>query len=108
MELWTPSSQSLDSRFRGNDGLVCGDDDLKLQLDGHQLTTAEIIYALPDYPRVLQTYIWQDYDLAPRFPLLNHFIAFWQRDIEGRLKRVTVCVREVLGDAHFTFYADEF
>jgi uncharacterized protein Usg len=38
------------------------------QLEGFSLATAEIIYHLPDYPRLLQKYIWQEYDLASRFP----------------------------------------
>jgi hypothetical protein len=38
--------------------------------NGFLLTTAEILYRLPDYPRLLQSYIWQHYDLAPRFPKL--------------------------------------
>jgi uncharacterized protein Usg len=84
------------------------DDSLARQLAGHQLTTAEILYHLPDYPAILQSFIWQEYDLAPKFPALNKFIDFWQRDIEGRLHRVTVSVREELGAAQFTFYADEF
>jgi uncharacterized protein Usg len=39
------------------------------QLEGFSLTTAEILYRLPDYPRLLQSF-WQDYDLAPKFPKL--------------------------------------
>ena len=53
--------------------------DFKRQLDGYRLTTAEIIYHLPDHPAVLQSYIWQDYDLAPRFPVLGRFLGFWNR-----------------------------
>jgi len=34
------------------------------QLAGYGLATARILYHLPDHPRLLQTYIWQDYDLA--------------------------------------------
>ena len=60
------------------------------QLDGYRLTTAEIIYRLPDHPALLQSYIWQDYDLAPRFPILGRFLAFWERKIEGRLHEVRV------------------
>ena len=32
-----------------------------------RLTTAEILYHLPDHPAVLQTFIWQDFDLARSF-----------------------------------------
>jgi len=60
------------------------------QLDGYRLTTAEIIYRLPDHPALLQSYIWQDYDLAPSFPILGRFLEFWERKIEGRLHQVRV------------------
>ena len=107
MELWVPNA-GLDPGLHRDGKQRRAKTDVELQLSGHQLTTAEILYALPDYPRLLQTYVWQEYDLLPKLPLLHQFIAFWQRDIEGRLHQVTVSVREALGDARFTFYADEF
>ena len=63
---------------------------LAQQLKDYRLTTAEILYRLPDHPAVLQSYIWQDLDLAPAFPVLHRFLAFWQREIEGRLHSVRV------------------
>ena len=63
---------------------------LELQLKGYRLTTAEILYRLPDHPAVLQSYIWQNLDLAPRFPVLNRFLEFWEKNIEGRLHSVIV------------------
>jgi uncharacterized protein Usg len=60
------------------------------QLEGYGLTTATILYRLPDHPSLLQTYIWQEYDLAPRFPVLGGFLAFWKRELEGALHSVTV------------------
>ena len=60
------------------------------QLEGYGLTTATILYRLPDHPSVLQSYIWQDYDLAPKFPVLIEFLDFWKREIEGPLHSVTV------------------
>ncbi len=60
------------------------------QLDGYRMTTAEILYHLPDHPAVLQTFVWQDLDLAPRFPVLHRFLLFWEREIEGRLHSVRI------------------
>ena len=60
------------------------------QLEGYGLTTATILYRLPDHPALLQTYVWQDYDLAPKFPVLIGFLDFWKREIEGPLHSVTV------------------
>ncbi|MEE8275240.1 MAG: Usg family protein, partial [Alphaproteobacteria bacterium] len=44
--------------------------DLEFQLQGYRLTTAEIIYHLPDHPGVLQSFVWQALDMAPRYPVL--------------------------------------
>ena len=65
-------------------------DDFKKQVKGYGLTTAEILYRRPDHPWLLQTYVWQDYDLCPEFPELNQFLHFWQKSIEGALHTVTV------------------
>ena len=60
------------------------------QVGGYGLTTAHILYRLPDFPRVLQAYVWQDYDLWPQFPALNRFLDFWRCELEGPLHSVTV------------------
>src|SRR5216683_2992428 len=56
----------------------------------YRLTTAEIIYHLPDHPERLQSFIWQKPDLAPDFPELRRFLEFWSRTIEGELHSVRV------------------
>jgi uncharacterized protein Usg len=38
----------------------------------------------------LQTYIWQEYDLAPRYPELQKFLAFWEKNLDGPLHSVKV------------------
>ncbi|MCC6776223.1 MAG: usg protein [Hyphomicrobiales bacterium] len=65
-------------------------DDFKRQMEGYGLTTAKILYRFPDHPNLLQTYVWQDYDLCPRFPALNRFLSFWLETLEGPLHSVTV------------------
>ena len=62
----------------------------ELQLRGYRLTTAEIIYRLPDHPALLQSFIWQKYDLAPDFPELRKFLDFWKDNLDGRLHSVNV------------------
>jgi len=61
-----------------------------LQLQGYRLTTAEIIYGLPDHPKLLQTFIWQDLDLPPHFPRLQAFLNFWHETLEAPLLTVNV------------------
>ena len=59
----------------------------RAQLEGFALTTAEILYRLPDHPKLLQSYLWQDYDLVPRFPKLTDFLGFWSTNLDGALYR---------------------
>jgi uncharacterized protein Usg len=66
------------------------------ELAGYSLTTAEILYRLPDYPSLLQSYIWQDYDLHPTFPRLKEFLEFWSSNLDGHLFRVRVASARVL------------
>jgi len=64
--------------------------DLRLQLRDYRLTTAEILYRMPDHPDLLQSFIWQKLDLAPSFPELRRFLDFWKNNIEGELHSVRV------------------
>ena len=76
---------------------------LELQLRGYRLTTAEILYRLPDHPSLLQSYIWQELDLQPDFPVLKRFLDFWERRLDGPLHSVRVCNTRVIsaGEARF-------
>ena len=60
----------------------------ELMLKGHGLTTAEILYRLPDAQSLLQSYLWQDYDQAPDFPKLSKFLSFWADTLDGPLHSV--------------------
>ena len=69
------------------------------QLQGYRLTTAEILYHLPDHPAVLQSFVWQELDTAPEFPVLQRFLEFWAREIEGRIHSVRVGACELVSAA---------
>jgi uncharacterized protein Usg len=60
------------------------------QLAGFGLTTAHILYRRPDHPWLLQSYVWQEYDTCPDFPILQSFLAFWRRSLDGPLHSVVV------------------
>jgi uncharacterized protein Usg len=64
--------------------------DFQKQLAGYGLTTANILYRRPDHPWLLQSYVWQAYDLCPSFPELQRFLDFWRASLEGDLHSVTV------------------
>ena len=70
--------------------------DNEMMLKGYGLTTAEVYYHMPDYTHVLNSFIWQDYDLAPDHPKLFQFIDFWQDEIEGPLHSVRFTHRKMV------------
>ena len=74
------------------------------QLEGFSLTTAEILYRLAGYPRLLQSYIWQDYDLAPKLPKLVDFLDYWVANLDGPLYRVRVAHRRLIAPQEFKLH----
>lgn len=66
------------------------DEGFQLMLMGARLTTAEILYHMPDFHDILQTYLWQEYDMAPKFPRLFGFLSFWDRTLDGKIHSVRV------------------
>ena len=79
------------------------DRDFERQFAGFSLTTAEIVYRLPDYQSLLQTYIWQDYDLSPLFPKLKAFLDYWTRNLQGPLHGVRVAHRGLIQPREFRY-----
>jgi len=82
--------------------------DFSTMLKGYSLTTAEILYHMPDHPALLQSYIWQDYDLHPRFPKLKGFLDFWSAELEGKLYKVIVAHQKLITPAEVRLVGDEF
>lgn len=75
---------------------------------GYRLTTAEILYHIPDHPDLLQTYLWQDLDLAPKFPALRGFLDFWSHNLDGKLHSVRVAHKPIVSPAVFRHANAEF
>lgn len=74
----------------------------------YRLTTAEILYRLPDYPRLLQSFVWQKLDIAPDFPVLRDFLDFWDKNLEGAIHSVRVADREIVGPSHLRTVDKDF
>jgi uncharacterized protein Usg len=73
-----------------------------------QLTTAEILYRMPDHPGVLQAFVWQELDSAPGFPALTRFLEFWRREIEGALHSVRIASSALTHPAEFRYANGQF
>ncbi len=77
--------------------------DLEKQLKDYRLTTAKILYHMPDYQELLQEFIWQEYDIAPKFPELHKFLDFWTREIDGKLHSVYVASKGIITSDDYRF-----
>ena len=82
--------------------------DFVKQLKGYSLTTAEILYRLPDHPSLLPTFVGQDYDLHPRFPQLLGFLEFWETKLDGKLYRVRVAHSQLIKPSEIALIDGQF
>ena len=72
------------------------DSEFGQRLRGSVMVTAEVLYYIPDHPKLLQTFMWQTLDVAPRFPRVSQFLDFWRREIEAVIHSVRVAHGEPL------------
>jgi len=77
--------------------------DFQRMLNDYRLTTAEILYHMPDYPTLLQSYVWQELDVPPKFPALIRFLDFWERELEGKLHSVKIASASLVVPAKVIF-----
>ena len=74
-------------------------DDFRQQLAGGGLLTAEIIYYRPDFPKLLQSFVWQTVDKAPKFPRLADFLDHWRREIEAVIHSINIAHADLVRPA---------
>ncbi|MBI1252202.1 MAG: Usg family protein [Alphaproteobacteria bacterium] len=73
--------------------------ELELRLKGWRLTTAEVLYYMPDHPKLIQSFMWQTLDLAPQYPRITKFLDFWRAEIDAVIHSVRVGASDALGPA---------
>ena len=82
--------------------------DIEKMFRDYRLTTAEILYRRPDHPALIQSYVWQEYDLSPKFPVLNAFLRFWESKLDGKLHSVWVAATGIIHPTELKYYGGEF
>ena len=114
-KLWACHVRKRRTNWKDRDwrfGHACEDNsaskDFKRQLSGYGLTTAQILYRRPDHQWLLQTFVWQNYDLFPKFPELQRFLAFWIEKLEGPLHSVMVAHSRLIKPAELKAIDGEF
>ena len=78
-------------------------DDFDTQLKGGRLTTAEVLYYMPDHPKLLQSFVWQTLDIAPEYPRVHRFLEHWRREIEAVIHSVTLSTAGLVSPAKVRF-----
>ena len=78
-------------------------DDFAAQLKGGRLTTAEVLYYMPDHPRLLQSFMWQTLDVAPEYPRVHRFLDYWRREIQAVIHSVRLSSVGVVAPARVHF-----
>lgn len=66
---------------------------------GFGLTTANILYFMPDHPDLLQSFVWQFNDVAPDYPRLLKFLDFWRQEIIATIHSIEVAHRALVTPA---------
>ncbi len=71
--------------------------DFEAQLRGKRLTTAEVLFYMPDHPALLQSFLWQTLDEAPDFPRIQRFLNFWREQIDAVIHSVQISSVQQIG-----------
>ena len=82
--------------------------ELELQLKGYGLSLIEVHYYMPDHPSLLQLFSCQQYDVAPAYPALHHFLDHWRREIEATIHSVRLNHRHLIGASEWRTVASEW
>ncbi len=82
--------------------------DFEKQLNDFRLTTAEILYHMPDAYHLLQSFVWQELDKAPGFPALQKFLDYWESNLDGKLHSVRIAQARLIRPSELRAVDGEF
>ena len=78
-------------------------DEFETQLKGGRLTTAEVLYYMPDHPKLLQSFMWQTLDVAPEYPRVHSFLDYWRKEIQAVIHSVRLSTVGIVTPAKVRF-----
>ena len=84
------------------------DPDFVARMTGKGVLTTEILYYRPDYRSLLQSFVWQTMDEAPKFPRLAHFLDHWRREIDAVIHSIRIAHADWLGPTEIRAVDGEF
>ncbi len=78
-------------------------DEFETQLEGGRLTTAQVLYYMPDHPKLLQSFMWQTVDVAPDYPRVQSFLEFWRKEIRAVIHSVRLSTVGIVAPSKLRF-----
>ena len=78
-------------------------DEFETQLKGGRLTTADVLYYMPDHPKLLQSFMWQTLDIAPEYPRVHSFLDYWRKEIQAVIHSVRLSTVGIVTPARVRF-----
>lgn len=66
-----------------------------------ELVTVEVLYRMPDYLHLLQTFVWQTMDVRPDFPVVARFLSHWKKNVEAPIQDVRIAGKSVVTSAEW-------
>lgn len=77
------------------------DPDFGRMMEGMDVATVDILYWMPDYANLLQSFVWQTLDSYPQFPRIKEFLWYWRREIDAPIASVTVAHSSLIRPREF-------
>lgn len=75
------------------------DRDFQAKLGGESLLTAEVLYFMPDHRSLIQSFLFQTLDIAPRFPKLAKFLEHWRAEVDAVIHSIRIAHSNWIGPA---------
>ena len=54
------------------------------------LVTLDIFYYLPDYPSLIEEFIWQTHDVVPELPRVQKFLWYWHDNVDATINKIYI------------------
>jgi uncharacterized protein Usg len=58
------------------------------------LVTLDVYYWMPDYDNILQRFVWQTFDVKPKYPRMHRFLDYWHNNIDAIVNEIRISESE--------------
>ena len=59
-------------------------------LEKWTVASVQVVYYIPDYLSIVNEFVWQTEDQRPKYPRINEFLDYWDKNIDGPIKEVYI------------------